>query len=150
MVCSGVKSILDIPATLEALETRGVPVLGYRTADFPAFTTVTSGQSLEWRVETPAEAAAVVRSHRLPGASRRGRAGAAGRGRGGGRGRSDGNGPRLRPGRGRARGLSGKAITPFLLDAVRRATGGRSLAANRALIVANARLAAEVAVAIRS
>ena len=71
VVCSGVKSILDVPATLEVLETRGVAVVGYRTDEFPAFTTRSSGLPLEARVDTPGEAAAVVAAHRalgLPGA----------------------------------------------------------------------------------
>ena len=145
VVCSGVKSILDVPATLEALETRGVLVVGYGTDEFPAFTTISSGLPVESRADTPAEAAELVRAHRrlgLPGAillaqpppadlalsrdeMESALAGAL----------------RLADGR----GIAGKAITPFLLDAIREATGGRSLAANKALIVANARLAGEVA-----
>src|SRR5207249_953097 len=71
VVCSGVKSILDVPATMEALETRGVAVVGYRTDTLPAFTAASSGLALEVRVEEPTEAAALVRAHRrlgLPGA----------------------------------------------------------------------------------
>ena len=71
VVCSGVKSILDVPATLEVLETRGVLVVGYRTDEFPAFTTISSGLPVEARVDTPGEAADLVRAHRrlgLPGA----------------------------------------------------------------------------------
>ena len=71
VVCSGVKSILDVPATLDALETRGVAVIGYRTDTFPAFTTGSSGLPLEARVDDPGEAARLVRAHRdlgLPGA----------------------------------------------------------------------------------
>ena len=145
VVCSGVKSILDVPATLDALETRGVAVVGYRADTFPAFTTGSSGLPLEARVDTPAEAAALVRAHRalgLPGAViiaqpvpsdvalARDEMEAA-----------------LAEGLDLARsgGIAGKAVTPFLLDHLRRATGGRSLAANRALIVANARLAGKVA-----
>ena len=63
VVCSGFKSILDVAATLDALETRGVPVVGYRTGALPAFTTVSSGLVLETRVETPEEVAALVRAH---------------------------------------------------------------------------------------
>lgn len=146
VVCSGVKSILDVAATLEVLETRGVPVVGYRTSDFPAFTTEQSGQPLEWRVETPSEAAAVVRAHRalhLPGAVVLARPVASSLAIAAEAMESALAGALAEAA---ARGVVGKAITPFLLDAVRRATGGRSLAANRALIVANARLAAEVAV----
>ena len=71
VVCSGVKSILDVPATLERLETLGVPVVGYGTHDFPGFTVRTLGLRVESRVDTPREAAAVVAAHRtlrLPGA----------------------------------------------------------------------------------
>ena len=71
VVCSGFKSILDVAATLEALETRGVLVVGYGTDELPGFFTQSSGLPLEHRVDTPAEAAAIVRAHRaigLPGA----------------------------------------------------------------------------------
>ena len=148
VVCSGFKSILDLPATLEVLETRGVAIVGYRTSELPAFITASSGLTLEHRVETPEAAAAVVRTHRnlgLPGAvvlanpvpaaeaverelvetvleSALGDA--------------------LR------HRISGKAITPFLLGAIREATEGQSLRANQALLVSNARLAAQVAVAL--
>ena len=60
VVCSGSKSILDLAATLEVLETLGVAVVGYRTGEFPAFTTVSSGLPLEHRVETAGEAAAIL------------------------------------------------------------------------------------------
>jgi pseudouridine-5'-phosphate glycosidase len=145
VVCSGVKSILDVAATLEVLETRGVLVVGYRTDDFPAFTTVSSGLTVESRVDSPAEVAELVRVHRrlgLPGAiilaqpppadlaipSQEMEAAVA---------------EALL--RAEERGIAGKAITPFLLNAIRESTAGRSLAANKALIVANARLAGEVA-----
>lgn len=148
LVCSGAKSILDIPATLEFLETQGVPVLGYRTETFPAFTTASSGLPLEWRVESPAEVAAMVLAHRslkLPCALVLAQPVAADVAI---------SADLLESALARAldqaqaRGLNGKAITPFLLDFLQKATGGRSLEANRALIVANARLAAEVALAI--
>jgi len=148
VVCSGVKSILDVPATLEVLETHGVPVAGYRTDEFPAFTTLSSGLRLDVRADTPAEAAALVRGHRalgLPGAlvlaqpvpesvaldraeMESALASALAEARAG--------------------GIAGKAVTPFLLDRLRTATEGRSLRANRALIVANATLAGEVAAAL--
>jgi pseudouridine-5'-phosphate glycosidase len=140
-----VKSILDIAATLEVLETRGVAVVGYRTGEFPAFTTASSGLPVEARVDSPAEAAEFVRAHRrlgLPGAIVLAHPPS-----------TDLALPRdemeaalasaLR--RAEERGISGKAITPFLLEAIRESTAGRSLAANKALIVANARLAGEVA-----
>lgn len=148
VVCSGVKSILDIPATLEVLETRGVIVLGYRTDEFPAFTAYSSGLEIEWRVDSPEQAAEVVRSHRelgLPGAivlaqpvSREIAIA------------DDDLNAALAVAFDEAagQGITGKAITPFLLEVCRRETSGRSLAANRALIVENARLAGEVAVAL--
>lgn len=149
VVCSGVKSILDIAATLEQLETRGVAVVGYQTDTFPAFTTRSSGLPVEARVNTPAEAAAVLRAHvalGLPGAVvlaqpvddrlaiPRDRMESA-----------------LAEGLAlaRAQEVSGKAITPFLLDHLRASTAGRSLDANVALIIANAALAGAIAVSLR-
>jgi pseudouridine-5'-phosphate glycosidase len=144
VVCSGVKSILDVPATLDSLETRGVAVIGYRTNIFPAFTTVSSGLPLDWRVDLPEGAAEVVRSHRelgLPGAVVIAQA----------------VDERLGLDRdlmeaalaeglelARLREITGKAVTPFLLGHLQEATGGKSLEANRALIVDNARLAGEI------
>jgi pseudouridine-5'-phosphate glycosidase len=148
VVCAGFKSILDLPATLEALETRGVPVIGYQTSELPAFTCRTSGLPLEVRADTPAEAAAIVRAHRalgLPGAlvlaQPLAEADALDR-------HTMEAALAAAMAEAEARGIMGKAVTPFLLDHVRCATAGRSLHANLALIVANARLAAEVAVAI--
>jgi pseudouridine-5'-phosphate glycosidase len=150
VVCSGCKSILDLPATLDALETRGVPVIGYRTSELPAFTTISSGLPLETRVESPAEAAALVRAHRalgLPGAlvmtQAVPEAEALDR---------DVMEAALADALAKAReeGITGKAVTPFLLDWIREATGGRSLRANRALIVANAALAGAIAVDLAS
>lgn len=148
VVCSGVKSILDLPATLEVLETLGVPVVGYRTDELPAFTSPSSGLPLTARADDPAEAAAVVRAHRdlgLPGAlvlAQQVPAAVAIP-------REDMEAVLFHALReSEEKGIRGKAITPFLLDRVREATGGRSLAANRALIVANARLAGEVEVAL--
>jgi pseudouridine-5'-phosphate glycosidase len=145
VVCSGVKSILDIPATLEALEARGVPVVGYQTGEFPAFTTVSSGLPLEWRAENPVEAAAMLEAHRrldLPGAIVLAQP-------------VDSSVALPREimeaaladalTRAAERGVQGKALTPFLLDHLRVATEGRSLLANTALIVANARLAGQIA-----
>ncbi|HWE35732.1 MAG TPA: pseudouridine-5'-phosphate glycosidase, partial [Isosphaeraceae bacterium] len=145
VVCSGVKSILDVPATLEQLETRGVLVVGYGTDEFPAFTTGSSGLPLDARVDTPGEAAAVVAAQRalaLPGAVVLAQpvpeADALDR---------EAMETALADALAEARrqNVTGKAVTPFLLDRIRRATGGRSLRANRALVAANARLAGEVA-----
>ena len=141
VVCAGFKSILDLPATLEALETRGVPVIGYQTDELPAFTTRSSGLPLELRADTPAEAAAIVRAQRalgLPGAVVLAQPVAAADALD-----RDTMEAALAAALAEAdaRGIVGKAVTPFLLDRIRSATAGRSLHANLALIAANARLA---------
>jgi pseudouridine-5'-phosphate glycosidase len=148
VVCSGFKSILDLAATLEVLETRGVCIAGYRTADLPAFTSVSSGLALEHRVESVADAAELVRAHRrigLPGAIVLANPVPAAQAVDGALMESC-----LQQALAdvRHRKITGKAVTPFLLQAVQCATSGKSLAANRALLVANARLAAELAAAL--
>lgn len=146
VVCSGVKAILDVPATLERLETLGVALVGYRTGEMPGFTTRGTGREIEDRVENADQAAELLAAHRalgLPGAV-----------------------VLVQPvpeadaldqadfdaalasalAQAEAQRVTGKAITPFLLDHMRHATEGRTLRANRSLVVANARLAAAVAV----
>ncbi len=145
VVCSGMKSILDLPATLESLETRGVLVVGYRTDELPGFLVRSAGLPLEHRVDSAAEAAELVRVHRrmeLPGAIVLAQPVPEDRALD-----SDSLQDALDSALADARyqGIGGKALTPFLLDAIRRATAGRSLEANCALLVANAQLAAEVA-----
>jgi pseudouridine-5'-phosphate glycosidase len=146
VVCSGVKSILDVGATLERLETLGVTVLGYGTDRFPGFYLHDSGFSVPWRVDTPEEVASVLAARRALGTEDRAVVVA---------------NPlaveeQLDPavheqalaGGMRAAeeaGLSGKDVTPFLLDFFRRETGGASLEANVRLVLRNARLAAEIA-----
>ena len=148
VVCSGVKSILDIAATLEVLETKGVTVVGYRTSEFPAFTTTSSGLPVETRVDSPEEAADLVRSHRrlgLPGAIVIAQPPPAELALD----RSETEAAldvALRDAQ--ARRIVGKALTPFLLDAIRTATSGRSLIVNKALIIENARLAGRIAKAL--
>ena len=149
VVCSGVKSILDVPATLEVLETASVPVLGYRTDDFPGFYRRDAGLPVPWRVDAPAEAAAAWRAHTALG---------------GGAGMvlaepvpaadelpADVHGTGCSP-KGSAlaaeRGVTGKDVTPMLLAHFHAGSGGASLATNLALVVANAALAAQVAVAL--
>ena len=149
VVCSGFKSILDLPASLEALETRGVALIGFRTNELPAFTTLSSGLALEHRVDSVEEVAALALAHRrlgLPGALVVANPVPAAEAVG-----SDVMNSVLQTALADAqrRQVSGKAITPFLLDAVRHATGGASLRANCALLVANARLAAEIACALQ-
>jgi pseudouridylate synthase len=97
IVCSGFKSILDVPATLEALETRGVLVVGYCTDELPGFLSHSTGLPLEHRVETPDEAAAIVRAHRRPRAPGRDRSGSTGTGRRRPRSRYASSGPGRRP-----------------------------------------------------
>lgn len=147
VVCAGAKAILDLGLTLEVLETLGVPVIGYGTDEFPAFYTRASGHRLDHRVDSPEQAAQLIRLHQT-----------------------------LTPGgvlianpippedalppdlvqdaveralrEAERQGIRGKAVTPFLLEAVRQATGGRSLTANVALLRHNAALAARIAAAL--
>ncbi len=148
VVCSGVKSVLDVPATLEALETRSVPVLGYRTDRFPAFYLRESEHPVPWRVDTPAEAAAVLAAHRsVPGT-----AGVllANPVPAGAELPAELHERLLAGGLARLaqRGVTGKDVTPALLEHFHTASAGASLAANEALVLANATLAAEVAAAL--
>jgi pseudouridine-5'-phosphate glycosidase len=148
VVCSGAKSILDLPATLELLETRRVPVVGLATDQLPAFYAARSGLHLQHRVDSSGEAAAVVAAHlALPGA--------------GGlllvqpppaevaldAGAVDAWVAAALVDAERA-GIRGGAVTPFVLARVAEASGGRSLQANLGLIVNNARAAGELAVAL--
>lgn len=146
VVCSGVKSILDVPATLERLETLNVGVLGYRTNRFPGFYLADSGCHLDWRVDSPAEVAAVVCARQELQTDQYGLVVAnpipA----------TDEMDPELHHrvlasalAAAEAAGIRGKDVTPFLLDHIHRETDGASLAANVALVRADARLAAEIA-----
>ena len=150
VVCAGAKAILDLPATLEWLETHGVPVVGYGTDEFPAFYSRESGLTLDARADSPAEAAAIARAMWDIGF-------------GGGmlvcvpcpaeaaRAREEMEGvisTALREAE--AQGIRGKAVTPFLLARVSELTHGESKAANLALLENNARVAAEIAVAMSS
>jgi len=146
VICAGAKSILDLPRTLETLETLGVPIVGFATGTFPAFYLPSSGQPVSARVDSPEEAAALLAAHwDLGGAgvvlaqpvapemaldpsewdealSRAEQAGG-------------------------VAGIRGKEVTPFLLSQLAEITEGKSLLANQALVVANARLAARIAIA---
>jgi len=150
VVCAGAKSILDLPATMERLETLGVTVVGYRTSELPGFFTATTGIPLPARVESAAEVAAVFRAQRALGRSAAVLV--------------------VQPPppevalpqhlvdaavhtaleRASAAGVRGGAVTPYLLADVERQTSGRSLGVNLALLEANAKLAAEIAVELRS
>ncbi|MCX4582929.1 pseudouridine-5'-phosphate glycosidase [Streptomyces sp. NBC_01481] len=149
VVCAGVKSVLDVPATLQRLETLGVGILGYGTREFPGFYLTSSGQPVDWTVGTPQEVAEVIRASDALG------------------------GPdaalivanpvpeteQLDPAlhdrvlaealaECRERGIGGQAVTPFLLDYLMRRTEGASLEANVAAVRGNVRLAARIAAAL--
>jgi pseudouridine-5'-phosphate glycosidase len=145
VVCAGAKSILDVPQTLELLETFGVPVMGYRTDEFPAFYVAGGGGPVSCRVETARQAADVYAAHvRL-----------------GGRGallaqRIDDdvavpqdvfNAAMTRAeAEAREKSVTGSRLTPYMLSRLAELTVGQTQMANQALIVANARLAAETAI----
>ncbi len=149
-VCSGVKAVLDVPATVEMLETLGVPVLGHGTDEFPAFYRRTSGLRVDGRCDDAASLARTVLAHFALGT---------------GTGvlvanpipaehdlASDTYDRALAEAlseAGRA-GVRGRDVTPFLLDRMRVLTGGESVAVNRELLLNNARVAAELAVALTS
>lgn len=148
VVCSGVKSILDVGATLERLETLNVGVVGYRTDRFPGFYLRDSGHPVPWVAESPAEVAAVLEQQEALGTAFYGLVLAnpidAGDELDG-----DLHDRTLTAGLAAAdeAGVHGKDVTPFLLDYFHRETQGASLAANVALVRSNARLAADVAAA---
>ena len=139
VVGSGAKSLLDVPATAEVLETLGIPVLGYRTDELPLFYAAAGGPPVSARVETPEEAAEIARAHWELG----------------GAGLLLGNAPEegvdveplleqaLRAAA--AENITGQAVTPFVLSFLHERSGGRTLEVNRDLVVANAGLAARVA-----
>jgi pseudouridine-5'-phosphate glycosidase len=148
VVCAGVKSILDVGATLERLESLNVGVIGYRTDRFPGFYLADSGYPVGWRVETPQQVAEVLRARRRLGTNSYGLV------------LANPIAPADEMDRGMhdrvlanalaaadAEGVQGKDVTPFLLDFFHRETHGASLSANIALVLSNARLAAEITVA---
>ena len=148
VVCAGAKAILDLPRTLEYLETQGVPVIGYRTDEFPAFYSRHSGLPVDARVESPDEVAVMVQARaalgldaallvcvpcpeedELPAEALETSIVAA---------VTEAN----------AKGITGRNVTPFLLARLVEMTAGQSQRANEALLVNNARVAARIAVAI--
>lgn len=148
VVCAGVKSILDVPATLQRLETLGVSILGYGTERFPGFYLASSGEPVDWTVHSPEEVAAVMRAQDALGgpASALIVANPVPEAR------------QLDPAlhdrvlaealtECHERGIGGQAVTPFLLDHLMRRTGGASLEANLAAVRGNVRLAARIATA---
>ena len=147
VVCAGVKSILDVGATLERLETASITLLGYRTDRFAGFYLSDSGFPVPWRVESPQEVADIVRARSLVG--HQGAIVVA---------NPLPAGEQLDPElhervlagaleAAAAAGVAGKDITPFLLGFLHRETGGRSLEVNVRLVRHNARLAAQIAAA---
>ena len=145
VVCAGAKSILDLPSTLEYLETRGVPVVGYGTDTFPAFYARSSGIALAFRLDTPAAVARLLRAKwscglaggvvvANPLAEEDAMDGAALE-----------RHVQSATGEASARGIHGKDLTPFLLEHIAMLSGGRSLDANIALLRANAALATRIA-----
>jgi pseudouridine-5'-phosphate glycosidase len=144
VICAGAKAILDLPRTLEVLETLSVAVVGYGTDEFPAFYVRSSGLPLPARVNSPAEAASLLAARwALGGAgvvlARPLDAGAALAAE------EFEMALVVAERQAAARGVRGPALTPFLLARLAEITAGRTLSANQALIVANARLAAQVA-----
>lgn len=149
VVCSGAKSILDIPKTLEVLETLGVPVLGYQTRQFPAFYLRDSGETLEYAVHSPEEIAEIALSHwslgfqsgllvvnPIPEGEELDQ-------------QEHDRALQLALDLAKEEGICGKALTPFLLRALMESTEGKSLRANLALVKSNARLAAQIALCLR-
>jgi pseudouridine-5'-phosphate glycosidase len=143
VVSAGVKSLLDVPATSELLESLGVPVLGYRVDTLPLFYTASGGPDVSARVESAGEAARVARAHWELG----------------GAGLLLGRPPdeplddveplieqALRAAR--AEGVSGQGVTPFVLSCLHRESGGRTQRANKDLIAQNSQLAGEIAVSL--
>jgi pseudouridine-5'-phosphate glycosidase len=145
VVCAGAKAILDLPATLEYLETMGVPVIGYQTDEFPAFYSRESGLGVSARLDTPAEIAEFAKAHWNLGMKggilvtnpipEKDAISAA----------------KMEPMIAKAsaeaieQGIHGQKLTPFLLGRISELTKGKSLKANLALLLNNARLAAEIA-----
>ncbi|MYZ35832.1 MULTISPECIES: pseudouridine-5'-phosphate glycosidase [unclassified Streptomyces] len=148
VVCAGVKSILDVPATLQRLETLGVGILGYGTERFPGFYLASSGEPVDWTVHSPEEVAAVMRAQDTLGGPESALIVA----------NPVPEAEQLDPAlhdrvlaealtECHERGIGGQAVTPFLLDHLMRQTAGASLEANLAAVRGNVRLAARIAVA---
>ena len=148
VVCSGAKAILDLPLTVEVLETQGVAILGYMTSTFPGFYTRSTGLPVDVTVQTPEEAARIIAAARRLG-TRQGLLVAV---------------PVPEPdalpndqveravaaalSEAESRGIRGKAVTPFLLERVAELSGGTSRRANISLLVNNARVAGRIASAL--
>jgi len=147
VVSSGVKSILDVGATLERLDTLGVPVVGFRTTRFPGFYLRDAGFALDWSGDSPAEVAAAFDQHRTVSATGMVLANPVPLGRELDQVAHDAALAEALAEAGRL-GVSGKAVTPVILAAFARATTGVSVQVNRDLVVSNASVAAAVAVVL--
>jgi pseudouridylate synthase len=147
-VCAGAKSILDLPATWERLETLGIPVVGFRTGELPGFFTASTGIKLTARAESAEEIAEMYRAHVAlgrqqamlvvnppPASHALGRSVVE-------------DAVRKAMSEATTAGIGGAALTPFLLESVVKSTGGSSLPANLALLESNASVAAQVAAAM--
>lgn len=150
VVCAGAKAILDLPLTVEVLETQGVPVIGYQTDELPAFYSRQSDLPVDVRADSPAEVAAIIRASRkmalgggllvtvpVPAESEWPAAEA-----------QEVINQAIHDSQ--VAGVTGKAVTPYLLNRVSELSGGRSKQANIALLLNNARVAAHIAVALAS
>ncbi|GAB1421831.1 pseudouridine-5'-phosphate glycosidase [Anaerolineales bacterium] len=150
VVCSGAKSILDLPLTLEYLETQGVPILGYQTDHLPAFYTSTSGLPLDLRIESAEEAAAIIDASRrlnmlqailiavpVPAADALSNEVAE-------------KAIQQATQEADQKGILGKQVTPYVLARVAELTDGQSMIANRSLLENNPRIAAHIAKALKN
>ncbi|MGW4030847.1 pseudouridine-5'-phosphate glycosidase [Streptomyces sp. NPDC004838] len=149
VVCAGVKSVLDVPATLQRLETLGVGILGFRTDRFPGFYLTSSGEPVDWTVDSPEQVAEVIRVREALGRPESALIVANPVAE------SDQLDPALHDrvlaealDECAERGIVGQAVTPFLLDFLTRRTEGASLEANVAAVRGNVRLAALIAAAL--
>jgi pseudouridine-5'-phosphate glycosidase len=142
VVASGAKSILDVPATAELLETLGIPVLGWRTEELPLFYRAGGGPPVSERVDTVEQAALVAQFH-----WRLGRHSALVLARPPDESLDVGDLVERGVAEAKRQGVQGQALTPFLLAYLHETSGGRTVEVNKKLIVENAALAAQVAVA---
>lgn len=148
MICAGVKSILDVPATLERLETLAISLVGYKTTAFPGFYLTDSGYTLEHRVDTPEEIAAIIKARKDVGTLTKALVVANPVVKEMNKALHD---EILKSGLEKAakQGVTGKAVTPFLLEHFHTTSKGESLAINTEIIKANCLLGAQIAVALQ-
>ena len=148
MICAGVKSILDVPATLERLETLAISLVGYKTTAFPGFYLTDSGYTLEHRVDSPAEIAAIIKARKEVGTLSKALVVANPVVKEMDKARHD---EILKSGLEKAeqQGVVGKNVTPFLLEHFHTTSKGESLAINTEIIKANCLLGAQIAVALQ-